>query len=69
MLLGDPSRNTADPLRLIRPPHVLMFLLLNFEVLGYMGVFCLLNILFLSNLYTQHGAQTHNPEIKGPILY
>ena len=27
-----------------------------------------LKILFLSNLYTQHGAPTHNPEIKGCSL-
>ena len=25
-------------------------------------------ILFLSNLYTQHGAQTYNPEIKSRML-
>ena len=28
-----------------------------------------LKILFLSNLYTQHGAQRHNPEIKSYRLY
>ena len=29
----------------------------------------LILILFSSNLYTQHEAQTHNPEIKSHILY
>ena len=28
-----------------------------------------LKILFLSNLYTQNGAQTHNSEIKSLVLY
>ena len=28
-----------------------------------------LKILFLSNLYTQHGARTHNLEIKSHMLY
>ena len=29
----------------------------------------LVKILFLSNLYTQHGAQTHNPKIKNCKLH
>ena len=28
-----------------------------------------LNILFLSNLHTQHGSHTHIPEIKSHMLY
>ena len=28
-----------------------------------------LEIVFLSNLYTKHGTQTHDPEIKSHMLY
>lgn len=31
--------------------------------------FCILSILFLSNLYSQHGAWTHNPDIKSCTLH
>ena len=42
------------------------------KVRGLSGVslsLSFLKILFLSNLYTQNGAQTHNSEIKSRVLY
>ena len=38
-------------------------------VLNIFSFFIFLKDFFLSNLYTQHGARTHNPKIKSPLLY
>ena len=35
---------------------------------GFISMSFILKIVFLSNLYTQQGALTHNPEIKRPML-
>ena len=44
--------------------------LLAFYVYFYVFLsFYFLKILFLSNFYTQCGAQTHNPEVKSPMLH